>query len=32
MNFILGSGMVVFALLIIGLVLIIQEFNRLVPK
>ena len=28
MNFILGSGMVVFALLIIGLVLIIQEFNK----
>jgi hypothetical protein len=28
MNFILGSGMVVFALLIIGLVLIIKEFNK----
>ena len=28
MNFILGSGMFVFALLIIGLVLIIQEFNK----
>jgi hypothetical protein len=28
MNFILGSGMVVFALLIIGLVLIIEEFNK----
>jgi hypothetical protein len=28
MNFILGSGMVVFALLIIGLVLTIQEFNK----
>jgi hypothetical protein len=28
MNFILGSGMVVFALLIIGLVLIIGEFNK----
>jgi hypothetical protein len=28
MNFILGSGMVVFALLIIGLVLIVEEFNK----
>jgi hypothetical protein len=28
MNFILGSGMIVFALLIIGLVLIIEEFNK----
>ncbi len=28
MNFILGSGMIVFGLLIIGLVLIIQEFNK----